>query len=253
MVDREAAPTCRQGGSSGRSHQALVQASEPNDVSHADDRQSKTTRNSFQILPPGHCAVVAHDLADAARGRDAGKTAEIHGRFRMSPAHQDTPRAGNDREYVPGPRQVFRPALCICQSSKRGGAIRRGNSGGRAADPIDALGEGRAVQRSSLLADLNSQVETLRDRGIYCAADQAAGLPRHQVDVAFGGVHCCHHEVSLPFAIRVVRHDDHVSPAQLFDRALDRALDSVRPCVRPTRLRCAHEYPQAAQLLETYA
>src|SRR5208337_2976091 len=100
MMDRKAAPSCRKGGSSRRNYQMLVQASKPHDVGHADDRQPETPRNPLQILAPGHRAVIAHDLADGARGRDAGKTAEIHGRLRMSRALKNASRSSNDRENM---------------------------------------------------------------------------------------------------------------------------------------------------------
>ena len=221
-MDREAAPSGGQGSMRGGSHQGLVPPAVANDVGHADDRQPEASCNSFQVPAPGHGAVIVHDLADGACGGNAANAAQIHRGLGVPAALEDPAPARDERKYVPWPRQAFRPARFIRQAPQRGGAIRGGNARRGAVDPVDALGESRAVQRSPFLVDLDMEIQALRGRRIDCAADQAAGLPRHQVDVIRGGMDRRHHEVPLAFAVGGVGDDDHASRAQLFDRVLDR-------------------------------
>ena len=75
-------------------------------VGHRDHLQVVADAEFHQLGHARHGAVVVHDFADDAGGREAGQAGQIHGGFGLAGAHQDAAFARAQGENVAGAGQV---------------------------------------------------------------------------------------------------------------------------------------------------
>ena len=90
-------------------------------------------RNHFQAVPltkldklrhARHGAIVVHDFADHAGGRETRQARQIDGSFGLAGADQDAAFARAQREYVAGPRQIAGAAIGPDGRQYGAGAVR---------------------------------------------------------------------------------------------------------------------------------
>jgi len=166
-------------------------------------------------------AVLAHDLADDARGREAGEPCQVDGAFGLPRAHQHAAAPRAQREDVPGRDDVVRAGV-----GGDGGADRRravdGRDAATDAEPGVDRDRERGAERRPVLRHHHREPElvaaALRER----EADQPAAVRRHEVDLLGGHPVGGDAEIALVLAVLVVHEDDHAAGADLLQRLLDR-------------------------------
>ena len=104
----------------------------PRQVGDGDHHEAVRLAEPDQVRHASHGAVVAHDLADHARGVQAREAGEIDGRLSLSPALQDAAGAGAQREHVSRPGEVIRRAAGIDGGPDRCAPVVGRNAGGDA-------------------------------------------------------------------------------------------------------------------------
>ena len=77
---------------------------------------------TLEIRHARHRAVVVHDLADDAGGREPGEAREIDGALGLPGAHEHAARARAEREDVAGRDEIAR--ACTRGSRRRGSCAR---------------------------------------------------------------------------------------------------------------------------------
>src|SRR5882762_621179 len=73
--------------------------------SYSQQLQAVRAAKLRELRHPGHRAVLVHDFADHARGRESRHTREVHGRFGLAGAHEHTTGPRAQREDMAGTRQ----------------------------------------------------------------------------------------------------------------------------------------------------
>src|SRR5438874_10530990 len=80
----------------------------PRQVGDGDHHEAVCLAEPNQVRNAGHGAVVVDDLADHARGAQAGQAGQIDGRLGLPPPLQDAAGAGAEWEDVSRPGEVVR-------------------------------------------------------------------------------------------------------------------------------------------------
>src|SRR3569623_542322 len=78
-------------------------------VTDAADLEAVGARELHEAVEAGHCAVVAHDLADDGAGIQTGETGDGDRRLGMAGADENAAWARDERKYMAGRDQRIGP------------------------------------------------------------------------------------------------------------------------------------------------
>ena len=173
-----------------------------------------------EVRDAGHRAVVLHDLADDARGIQAGEPRQVDGSLGLAGALEHAAAAGAQREDVARLHEVRGLRGRVDRNLDRPGAVLCGDPGGDALARLDRDGEGGPERRLVLVGHL-AQAELVATLLGQAQTDEAARVRDHEVDRVGGGELRRDREVALVLAVLVVDDDDEPALADLLDRLLD--------------------------------
>ena len=170
----------------------------------------------LKIGEPGHGAVFFHDLTDHAGRLESGKTRKVHRGLRMADPHEHTAIARHEGKYVAGPRKIVRTRVVVYRGKNGLCPVIGGYPRCHALFRLYRDGEGRVV-RGGIVPDHQGQIETpcpfLREG----KADQAAGIPGHEVDRLGRHLFCRDHHIALVLPVLIIHHDGHLPVSNVFD------------------------------------
>ncbi|MBA7608842.1 hypothetical protein ES703_16025 [subsurface metagenome] len=205
------------GESQGRQqfHQFLPGAPVGDDIGHADDFQSVLPGNVFQLLAPGHAAVLIHDLYQQGHWLSTGllsqgQPRQVHAGLGMSRPLEYSTRRGHQREHMTRPCQILRLRIRIKKDLECLPAVLGGDAGGGIFNSIHADGKGSFVQggipvyhgrQSQLLGPLLGKRYT----------DKSPPIAHHEVDVFRAGLLRQHDEIPLILTLLIIRDDYHLA------------------------------------------
>ena len=220
-VDRELAVLGRQL----RRRDALDQRLGPHPVldqiRDRDHQQAVLLRELRQLRHARHRAVLVHDFADDAGRIQPGDARQIDGRFGLPGAHQHAARARAQRKHVAGPREVGRPRSPDRSPRARSPRDRRPRCR-CVVRPFASIDTQNAVSnRERVLRHHQRNLELVEPLRRHRQADQAAAVPRHEVDRLRRHLLRRDRQVALVLAILIVDDDDHLAGADRLDRVLD--------------------------------
>ena len=220
--DLELAVLRGHGGLRHAPHEPLVGQAIGHDLGDGDELDRVLGGEPLQLGAPGHGAVLVHDLTDHARRGQSGQAGQVDGSLGLPHAAQDAPRDRPEREHVPGPTQVARLRLRVHQQLDGLRPI-PGADTGRDAEPrvsVHAYREGRP-ERLGVLLRHERQPQLLGPCGGQRDADQATGVPGHEVDRFRGDPGGGDHQVALVLPVLVIGDDHHPAFADVGDRFFD--------------------------------
>ena len=174
----------------------------------------------LEVRQARHAAVVAHDLADDAGGREAGEARQVDDALGLPGAHQHAAVARAQREDVAGRHDVGRAGVGPDRGADGRGAIGRRDAAADAVPRVDRDGE-RGAERRAVLAHHHGEAELVAAVLGERQADEPPPVRRHEVDVLGGDALGRDAEVALVLAILVVHEDDHAAGANLLQRLFD--------------------------------
>ena len=197
-------------GLAGADDGALVTQAVANELGDGEDAEAVLAAEGDEVGDAGHGAVVAHDFADDAGGREAGETGEVDGGFGLAGADEDAAAAGAEREDVAGTNEVGGCGAGIDGDLDGASAIGGGDSCRHAFAGFDRLREGGAEAGGVLLRHWRQAqvVGALLSEG---KADEAAAVASHEVDGLGGDVVGGQGEIALVLAVLIVDDDDHAA------------------------------------------
>ena len=179
----------------------------------------------LQIGPPGHGAVVLHDLAEHASGRQAGQPRQVHRSFGLSTADEHAAFARDERKDVPRSHEIpGRRRGRHCRADGRR-PVCGADAGGHAPGRLDRDGE-RRLKGRFVVADHQGQVELARLVRRQRQADEPPAVGGHEVDGFRRRFFSGQDEIALVLAVLVVGEDDHPPRAKVVQGALD-AIDAL--------------------------
>ena len=106
------------------------------------DLEAVTFGKMLKVGKAGHRAVVAHDLANDARGLQPRKAREIHGSLGLSRAYEHAALSGDEWKNVSGSDDVLRSRAIANRRENRCGPVRRRLAMGEAVAGINRDREG---------------------------------------------------------------------------------------------------------------
>ena len=168
-----------------------------------------------------HGAVLVHDFADDAGGRQPGDAGEIDRGLGVAGAHEHAARPRAQRKHVPGAREISRLRRRIDgrPNRPRPDPRRRSRCWCRPSPRCDTH---IAVSRRDELSATSSGISSASSRsGVIGQADQPAPVPRHEVDGLRRHLRRRHRQVAFVLAILVVDDDDHLTGAECLQRVVD--------------------------------
>ena len=180
-----------------------------------------------QVGDPRHRAVLVHDLADDARGRETGQSGEVDRRLGLPRALQHTTRARAQREDMAGLDEVVGGRGRVDRDLDRVGPVVGGDAGRHTLARLDRDGERRA-ERSLVLVRHLAQAELLAALGREAEADQATAVRRHEVHGLGRDELRRDREIAFVLAVLVVDDDHEPARPDLLDRFLDGGEDGAR-------------------------
>jgi hypothetical protein len=164
-------------------HQPLVGQPIGHDLGDGDEPEVVAAGELLQLGPPGHGAVVVHDLADHAGGRQPREPRQVHGGLGLAHAPEDAAGHRAEGEDVAGSAQVAGPGVRIHQEldgpGPVGGADARGHAEARVG--VHAHRE-RRPEGLLVLVGHEREAQLVRAGLGERGADQPAGVGRHEVD-----------------------------------------------------------------------
>ena len=163
-----------------------------------------------------HGAVVGHDFAAQAAGREAREPAEVDRGLGVAVAHEHAALLGAKREHVAGPTEVFGTRVGIERGERRAGALEGGDAR-RRVDVVDAHREGGLVV-VGVLRDHRGEAEPVAQVARHGHADEAPAVDGHEVDVVGRGEFARADEVAFVFSVLVVGDEDDLAGAKVFER-----------------------------------
>ena len=189
------------------------------EVADRADLEPVRASEIHQVVEPGHRAVVAHDLADHRAGIEAGEAGDIDRRLGMAGADEHSAGPRHQREDVTGRDQSVGPVAGVDRNRDRARAIGRADPGRDPLFRLDRDGEGGLVA-ATVGARHRFEAELVGPFLGQREADEAAAVPRHEIDC----VGSCHlrrdHQIALVFARFVVDENEHASVARFVDDRL---------------------------------
>jgi hypothetical protein len=217
---RELAEPGRQAGLDHALDELVVLAPVRDQVGDRDHLQPVAPAVALEVGDARHLAVVAHHLADHARGIQAREPGEVDRRLGLARALQHAAGLGLQGEHVAGLDQIARGAVRIDRDLDRARAVGGADPGG---DPFAGLDRDRerGLERRLVLGRHQLQAEFVAALRRQSEADQPAPLLGHEVDRLgrreLGG----EGQVTLVLAVLVVADDHHPSGADLLQRLFD--------------------------------
>ena len=148
--------------------------------------------------------------------RKSGQPRQIHRGFGLARPHQHAAFSRPQRKDVAGANQIARSAGRIDGHADGVRAVGRGDAGG------DALGRFNGFAKCSAESRIvarghGRQLERVADFGAERKADQAAGVPGHEID-DLGRDHLGRDgDVAFVLAIFIVDDDEHPPGPKVFD------------------------------------
>ncbi|QYU65973.1 DNA polymerase I [Leptolyngbya sp. 15MV] len=191
-----------------------------------------------QVVHPRHAAILVHDLADHARGVEAGQPRDVDRGLGMPGADQHAAIAGDQREHVAGGDDVVRRARGVDRDADRARAVGGADPGGDAFARLDADGEGGLVP-GAVVAAHQFELQLIAPRLGHRQADQPLAVGRHEVDRGGCGHLGGDHQVALVLAVLVVDQHEHPPVARLVDDLLDAGEDRAVVVGEEERLQLA--------------
>src|SRR5579872_574924 len=146
-----------------------------------DDLEIVLCPETLERGPAHHRAVIGEDLADDARGIEAGESCQIDRGFRLARAHEHATVASSQRKGVARTDEIARFGVRVEQCGDRRGSIEGRNARGRAKTRFDGDRE-RRLQAGGVLADHHGDVELVEALADYRHADQPAAELGHEID-----------------------------------------------------------------------
>src|SRR5690606_13510023 len=196
-------------------HDLVVAAPIGDQVGDGGDLQTVPLGEGDEVIPPGHGAIVVHDLADHAGWIKAGKTCDIDRRFSMADPHQHTPVARHQRKNVPGSDNVVRSLAWVDCDRHGARAIGRRYPRGYALARLYGNGKGGFVA-GFILPRHHRQAQLLDPLARHGEADEAATVLGHEVD-CFGPGHLVgYDQIAFILPIFIVYPDEHAAIACFF-------------------------------------
>jgi hypothetical protein len=212
----------------------LVPAAIADQVRDRRDRQAVLARELLEVRQARHAAVLVHDLADDAGGREAGEAGHVDDALGLPGAHEHAAVPRAEREHVAGRHDVVRARRPANRGADRRGAVDRRDAVPDAVPRVDRDRE-RGAERRAVLADHHRQPELVAAVLGERQTDEPAPVGGHEVDVLGGDALGRDAEVALVLAILVVHEDHHA------DR---RGRRRARP--RRARWRCPGDAPASS-------
>ena len=170
-----------------------------------------------QLRDARHGSVVVHDFADHAALAQTGQPRQIHGRFGLPGAHQHAAFAGPQGKDMAGTNQIARLAGGIDRHADGVRAVGRRNAGGDAFGRFNGFAK-RGAEARVVARRHGRQLQRVANFGAERETDQAARVPRHEVDDLgsdfFGG----DGDVAFVLAILIVDDDEHPAGPKVLDR-----------------------------------
>jgi hypothetical protein len=186
----------------------------------ADD-EAMLPGKALELRTPRHRPIVVQHLDDHRRRLEAREPREVTARLGVPRARQHAARASHQRKHVAGLAQVFRPGVVRDRSANRARAVLRRYPGGDALGGLDAHGEVRAVPVLGLAHHQRQSQPPATVLGER-QADEAATVPRHEIDVLGPHTGRGHQQVTLVLPVLVIHDHDHASRSELGQDFLDR-------------------------------
>jgi hypothetical protein len=170
---------------------------------------------------PSHGAVVVHDLADHRRRVQSRLAGDIHRCLGMAGSDQRAAFPSQQRKHVAGRGDIVASRVGVDRHGDGLGAIGGGDTGGNALPRFDRHGERRLVPGAVLLAH-QRQAKLFHPVLGQGEADQAARVPRHEVDRVRRRELRGDHEIAFVFTVLVIYQDEHAAVAGFLDQFLGR-------------------------------
>ena len=146
----------------------------------------------------------------------AGQPRQIHRRFGLARAHQHAAFAGPQGKDVAGTNQIARLAGRIDGDADGVRAVGRGDARGDALGRFNGFAK-RGAESRIVARGHGRQLQRVADFGAERKADQAAGVPGHEID-DLGSDHLGRdRNVAFVLAIFIVDDDEHPAGPKVFD------------------------------------
>ena len=198
--------------------------------------QSVRAAEVAQVRQASHGAVGIDDLADHGRFLQSGEAGQVDAALGVAGTDEHAALAGPQSGYVPlAADEVIGRRIVVNGDLDGAGPIERRGAGGDAGDGVDVRREGRG-RGVDVAAGQRIEVQPIADRRRHGQADQAAGVPHHEVDRFGRHLFGSDHQVALVLAIGVVDEDDHPPLPKLVKSSLNGAesFSVVRHVPSPT-------------------
>jgi hypothetical protein len=111
------------------------------EVGDGAEFQAVALREGDEVRQAGHAAVFIHDLANDARGDEAGHAGDVNRRFGVAGAEQRAARTGGKRENMAGGDEIVRLRFGVDGDGNGVSAVAGGNGGGDALASLEGDGE----------------------------------------------------------------------------------------------------------------
>ena len=169
-----------------------------------------------QLRHARHGPVVVHDFADHAALAQTREPRQIDGRFGLPGSNQHAAFASPQRKDMAGTNQIAGLAGGVDSDADGVRAVGRGDARGDALGRFNGFGE-RGAKARVVARRHGRELQRVADFGAERKADQAARVPRHEVDDVgrdfFGG----DGDVAFVFAIFIVDDDQHPAGPKILD------------------------------------
>jgi hypothetical protein len=207
------------------------------EVPDGADLEAVQLREGDEIVHPRHRPILLHDLADHARGIEAGQAGDVDRRLGMAGADQHPAILRYQWEDVAGGDDVLRALGCIDRDGDGAGAVARGDAGGHAVPRLDRGGEGRFVAGAVVPAH-QLQAELVDPALGHGEADETSPVLGHEVDRVRSRHLRRDHQIAFILPVLVVDKDEHAAVPGLVDQFLgggqeaashQRRSSSIRP------------------------
>ena len=205
----------------------LVAAAIADEVADRGDLQPVLLGELHEVRHSGHGAIVVHDLADHARGVEAGEPRDIDRSLGVAGADHHAAVLSDQREDVPGGDDVVAAIIVVDGNRDGAGAVGGRDAGGDALARLDGDGEGRLVLRLVLLGH-RLQAEIVHPLPGHRQTNEPAPVLRHEIDDVRARLFGRYHEVTLVLAILVVDENEHATLTGVLDHLFDRGQPALR-------------------------
>ena len=198
-------------------HQGVHAQAVSHQIGDGGDLEIMDPGKGLQVRHAGHGAVILHDLADHAGGRQPCQAGQIHRALGLPGTHQDPALSGTQGEDMAGTDHVAGLDVGSRRHLDGAGPIRGGDTGGHSGAGLDTDRKGSLKGRLVVLHHHRQfeAVDLVRGHG---QADQTTTMGGHEVDRLRGHHLGGHGQVALVLPVLVIHQDDHLAGPDILNR-----------------------------------